>query len=410
MSTLPASYRYIAYDVGCDTLELGLLSVGSTVVQAAAAVLWGPVVEWKPLPCLILGVTSILWGTVSCCLGLCQTFWQLMILLCLRGGLLASVFPSVDSFISQNFTPKTRGRIYSVHGIICMCGVIVCMLVPAIVSASGIKQSKYCGAFRVAFYAVGGCSILAGVVTLIAFFLKLVPVSIPEKETKSTSISILPFLRDLRKLSKSPLYILIVVQEFIHHIPRSSLEFLLFAFQSTDFPEVVAAVIFSTFLVSNTGGIALGGVLGDKLGGLYRRGGKYTLFGYALRPLISQTSTIVAAGLFTLMLFVLPQVTSTTNTLIWASFGVGIPAFIAMGPPTPSCHLPLISHLLTFRKDQRMAPLAFGVNYAIGALGRAVGYLFVGIMYDTLDFSTPSSSSSSASSTSSSSFSTPSSI
>lgn len=137
---------------------------------------------------------------------------------------------------------------------------------------------------------------------------------------------------------------------------------------------MVAAIIFSIFLLSNTFGIGLGGFLGDKLSFKLR-----WKLGPRTRPLISQISCVVATVLFTLMLFMLPSVCSSSNELIWSAFGFGVPAFIAMGMPTPSCHLPLISEIIYYKQLQKYSPLAFGLNYTIGALGRGLGYLLVGV-------------------------------
>ena len=65
MSMLPACYLYISQDLGMGPLQLGMLSVGSTVTQALAALVWGPILKKIGNPCLLLGTTRL---DCCCCL------------------------------------------------------------------------------------------------------------------------------------------------------------------------------------------------------------------------------------------------------------------------------------------------------------------------------------------------------
>ena len=323
--------------LGATGSDLGWLVAVYSLMQLIFAPVWGSVsdrIGRKPV--LMLGISG--YAIFLILFGLATQFWMLFLARSLAGILSSATYPSMMAFISDSTTPEERGDGMGKLGAAMGLGVIL---------GPGLGGWLAGESLSLPFFIAAGLALLT--LVLVGIFL---PESLPREARQNSKVKFVS-PKGLWQALHSPIGILLFMA-FLVSFGLTSFEgiFGLYALQKFEYStEQVGTIMVVVGLVS-------AGVQGTLIGPMTKRWGeafviKLSLLGSSIGFLLMLTATTYATILLTTGFFVLtvallrPAVASLTSQR--AASGQGV---------------------------------ALGLNNSFMSLGRIVGPLWAGYLFD----------------------------
>jgi DHA1 family multidrug resistance protein-like MFS transporter len=325
--------------LGAGGTELGLLVASYAVMRLIFAPIWGSIsdrVGRKPI--LMIGILG--YGITMVLFGLATELWMLFAARILSGVLSSATSPTTMAYIADSTSEEDRGGGMGIMGAAVGLGTI---FGPAL---GGLLAG---GSLSVPFFIAGGMSILA--LILIAIFL---PESLPA-EARQTSIKGIP-LPEVRlwwQALASPIGILLVLA-FLLTCGMMIFYgiFGLYALERFNYgPQEVGTIFMVVGLVSAVTQGVLTGPLTKRWGEL---------------PVIKVALLASSVGFILMVL-------ADTYWTVMLSIGVFIFATALLIPTVTS---------LTSKRAESLQGMAMGLSSSFISLGRIVGPLWAGFVYD----------------------------
>jgi DHA1 family multidrug resistance protein-like MFS transporter len=342
---------FYAQSMGASATHLGLLFAGFSLMQFIFSPLWGRYSDrMGRRPVLLLGLTGMALSFVL--FGLAQALWMLYAARILGGVLSSSVLPAAMAYVADSTEPEQRGQGMGVMGAAMGLGLIF-----------GPAIGGFLGAFHPAmpFFVAAGLTLL--VAGFAAFFLpeslkRPTRESLPEESERDRTPSA---YGALWQALRAPVG-LILILGFISNFALASLfgTFALFAAAKFGYGEREMGTIF----------VALGLISalsqGVLVGRMIRRWAEGRVIHVGL-----MASGIGFLGM--IFAFDLSSLIGMTLIIGWGSSLLG----------------PAISSLASQRTSSDQQGTIMGVLNSYGSLGRIVGPLLGGVVFDLLGSSAP---------------------
>lgn len=325
--------------MGAGGTELGLLVASYAVMRLIFAPLWGSLsdrVGRKPI--LMIGILG--YGITMTLFGLATELWMMFAARILSGVLSSATSPTTMAYIGDSTSEEDRSGGMGIMGAAVGLGTI---FGPALGGLLGGES------LSVPFFIAGGMSILAMILIAI-----LLPESLPsESRQTSTKVIRLPKLSLWRQALASPIGILLVLTLLL----TSGMMifygiFGLYALDRFSYGTEEVGIIFMVV------GIVSALTQGLLTGPLTKRWGE--------PPLIK---TAMLASSFGFILMVLAD----TFWTVMLSIGVFIFATSLLVPAVTA---------LTSKRAESMQGMAMGLSNSFMSLGRIIGPLWAGFVYD----------------------------
>ncbi|MFO7682556.1 MAG: MFS transporter [Chloroflexota bacterium] len=323
--------------MGATGSDLGWLVAVYSLMQLIFAPVWGSVsdrVGRKPV--LMLGITG--YAIFLILFGLATQFWMLFLARSLAGILSSATYPSMMAFVSDSTTPEERGGGMGKLGAAMGLGIIL---------GPGIGGWLAGESLALPFFIAAGLALVT--LALVGLFL---PESLPAESRQQTKIHLVS-PRSLWQALHSPIGILLFMA-FLVSFGLTSFEgiFGLYALQKFEYgTEQVGTIMVVVGLVA-----AL--VQGALIGPLTKRWGE---------PFVIKLSLLGSSAGFLLMLLA----TNYATVLLTTGFFV----------LTVSLLRPAVASLTSQRATTGQGA-ALGLNNAFMSLGRIVGPLWAGYLFD----------------------------
>ena len=323
--------------LGASGRDLGWLVAVYSLMQLIFAPIWGSVsdrVGRKPV--LIVGIVG--YAVFLILFGLATQLWMLFLARSLAGILSSATYPSMMAFISDSTTPEERGDGMGKLGAAMGLGVIL---------GPGIGGWLASDSLSLPFFIAAGLAVVT--LALVAMFL---PESLPPAARQQTKVRTVDF-KALWAALRSPIGILLGMA-FLVSFGLTSFEgiFGLYALQKFDYgTEQVGTIMVVVGLVA----AAVQGIL---IGPMTKRWGE---------PFVIKLSLLGSAVGFIVMLL------ATTYPTILLTTGFFVLTVALLRPAVAS---------LTSQRATAGQGVVMGLNNSFKSLGRIVGPLWAGYLFD----------------------------
>jgi len=259
---------------GLSNLELGLFGTVRAMVAALSTPFWGYAADrWSRKATLFFG-TGI-WGIWTLVCGLAPNARSMLLIRAISGIGLGCLMPATFSLISDTFTPDKRGRALGVLGAVGALGVIGGVLSMGALASNdpgllGLEE------WRWGFFALGGMSVLSGLLILLLVREPVRGEAEPELAGKLSTETAEQYriqLSDLPRVLKIPTLWVATLQGMAGWMPWVVMAQFLPTWlveakgMSADidlaYPNGSAPLIFAIILIGTVIGNVLGGIIGD---------------------------------------------------------------------------------------------------------------------------------------------------
>jgi len=294
MQLLPSTFRALESDLGLSPEDLATLGMCQAAAACIAAPLFGILVD-KGCPSkwiLVCGAAG--WGILTFLLAYITEFGHMIVLRTLNGVALATLMPVSQTVIAKLTKPQERGAYFGYCGSAMMFGTLVCSL-----GATAISNKTVLGhdGWRVSFIVVAVLSLVLAL--LLAVYMQ----GSQNQQWRETSV--LSELKLFLGFFKIKTFTVIVVQGCFGSVPWSALAFLIMFFQYVGMSDAEAAALYAICSLALTFGLAIGGLVGDRLTVWSRFHG---------RPLTAQISVMSGIPLIAVLFLAIPR---ESDNLFW---------------------------------------------------------------------------------------------
>ncbi|XP_010548363.1 PREDICTED: uncharacterized protein LOC104824938 [Tarenaya hassleriana] len=336
---LPSVYKEVSEAFNAGPSDLGYLTFVRNLVQGLASPLAGILVISYDRP-TVLAIGTFCWALSTAAVGASRYFLQVALWRAVNGFGLAIVIPALQSFIADSYMDGVRGAGFGFLNLVGTIGGIGGGVVATVMAGQEFWGMQ---GWRCAFVMMAALSALIG-------FLVFVFVVDPKKKTtslvlhdtksgeekKNTSTSVWNSSWAATKaVVKVRTFQIIVLQGIVGSLPWTAMVFFTMWFELIGFDHNKTAALLSVFATGGAIGTLIGGIIADKMSGLYPNSG---------RVMCAQFSAFMGIPFSIILLKAIPQDTDSYFifsvtlflmglTITWCGSAVNAPMFAEVVPP-----------------------------------------------------------------------------